>query len=167
MKKLILLRHAKSSWDNPSLEDINRPLSPRGVYSAKLMGTFIKSRYKKDLLNVYSSPSKRTKLTCDLAFNKKLKINYLKELYTFSHQDLFYWLKNKGDKNKILIVGHNPAFSELIQFLSGQKEETIFPTCALCEINLNIDTWNDIKKHCGDISLLQKVKSLKDYNFKK
>lgn len=167
MKKLILLRHAKSSWDDSSLEDIDRPLSPRGVYSAKLMGTFIKSRYKKDLLNIYSSPSKRTKSTCDLAFNTKLKINYPKELYTFSHQDLFYWLKNQRDQNKILIVGHNPAFSELIQFLSGQKEEIIFPTCALCEINLNIDTWNDIKKNCGNIQLLQKVKSLKNYNFKK
>ena len=167
MKKLILLRHAKSSWDDPTLEDINRPLSKRGVYSAKLMREFIMNKFKNDISNIYSSPSKRTKLTCDLVFNKNLTINYEDELYTFNFQDLLNWLKILGDKNKILIVGHNPAFIDLIQYLSKKDEIIQLPTCSLCEIHLNIDNWNGIKKNCGDIQLLQKVKNLKNYKFKK
>lgn len=167
MKKLILLRHAKSSWDDPTLEDINRPLSKRGEYSAKLMREFIKNKFKNDISNIYSSPSKRTKSTCDLVFNKNLTINYVKELYTFDFQELLNWLKNLGDKNKILIVGHNPAFLDLIQYLSIKDDIIQLPTCSLCEIHLNIDTWNGIKKNCGDIQLLQKVKNLNNYKFKK
>jgi len=167
MKKLILLRHAKSSWDDPTLEDINRPLSKRGVYSAKLMREFITNKFKNDIPNIYSSPSKRTKSTCDLVFNKNLTIDYVKELYTFDFQDLLNWLKNLGDKNKILIVGHNPALLDLIQYLSKKDEIIQLPTCSLCEIHLNIDTWNGIKKNCGVIELLQKVKKLKNYKFKK
>lgn len=167
MKKLILLRHAKSSWDDPTLEDINRPLSKRGEYSAKLMREFITNKFKNDISNIYSSPSKRTKSTCDLVFNKNLTINYIKELYTFDFQELLNWLKNLGDKNKILIVGHNPAFLDLIQYLSIKDDIIQLPTCSLCEIHLNIDTWNGIKKNCGDIQLLQKVKNLNNYKFKK
>ena len=100
MKKLILLRHAKSSWDDPTLEDIDRPLSKRGVYSAKLMRKFIMNKLKNDITNIYSSPSKRTKSTCNYVFNKNLTINYEKELYSFNFQDLLNWLKKiKGDKN--------------------------------------------------------------------
>jgi phosphohistidine phosphatase len=167
VKKLILLRHAKSSWDDPTLEDINRPLSKRGVYSAKLMREFIINKFKNEISNIYSSPSKRTKSTCDLVFNKNITINYEKELYTFNFQDLINWLKNLGDKNNILIVGHNPALLDLIQYLSKKEETILMPTCSLCEIHLNINSWNDIKKKCGVIQLMQKVKSLKNYNFKK
>ena len=166
MKKLILLRHAKSSWDDPTLEDIDRPLSKRGLYSAKLMREFIMNKFKNEISNIYSSPSKRTKATCDLVFNKNLTINYEKKLYTFDSQELLTWLKNLGDKNKILIVGHNPALLDLIQYLCKKEEIIRLPTCSLCEIHLNIDSWNDIKKKCGVIHLIQKVKSLKNYNFK-
>ena len=168
MKKLILLRHAKSSWDDPTLEDVDRPLSKRGVYSAKLMRKFIMNKLKNDITNIYSSPSKRTKSTCNYVFNKNLTINYDKELYSFNFQDILNWLKkNKGDKNTILIVGHNPALIDLIQYLSRKEEIILMPTCSLCEIHLNIDSWDDIKKYCGEIHLMQKVKSLKNYNYKK
>jgi phosphohistidine phosphatase len=167
MKKLILLRHAKSSWDNVSLNDIDRPLSKRGVYSAKLMQSFIQENYQNYSFNVYSSPSLRTKSTCEIVFLKKIKINYVQHLYTFHFQDLIFWLKKENKDDAIFIVGHNPAFVDLIKFLTSNKKKIIFPTCALCEIHLNINSWNDIKKNCGEIKLLQKVKKLKHYNFTK
>jgi len=165
MKKLILLRHAKSSWNETNLDDIDRPLSKRGIYSAQLMRVFIQTNYKKNISLIYSSLSKRTKSTCEIVFQNKIKINYDKRLYTFNHQDLLAWIKKEGSNNQIFLVGHNPALSDLIQHLSRTKEEIIFPTCALCEIHLNIDSWNDIKKNSGEIKLLQKVKNLKNYNF--
>ena len=57
MKKLILLRHAKSSWNETNLDDIDRPLSKRGIYSAQLMRVFIQTNYKKDISLIYSSLS--------------------------------------------------------------------------------------------------------------
>ena len=165
MKKLMLLRHAKSSWDNVNLDDIDRPLSKRGVYSANIMQSFIEENYQHYSLNVYSSLSQRTKSTCEIVFPKKSKVKYDQQLYTFDFQDLLVWLKKEKKNDPILIVGHNPALADLIQFLSFKKEEIVFPTCALCEIHLNIDSWDDIKKSCGDIKLLQKVKKLKNYNF--
>ncbi|MDA1350006.1 MAG: histidine phosphatase family protein [Proteobacteria bacterium] len=167
MKKLILLRHAKSSWDKLNLDDIDRPLSKRGVYSAKLMQSFIEENYQNYSFDVFSSLSLRTKSTCEIVFSKKIKINYVQHLYTFHFQDLIVWLKKENKNDAIFMVGHNPAFLDLIQFLASNKTEIIFPTCALCEIHLNIDSWNDIKKNCGEIKLLQKVKKLKNYNFTK
>ena len=96
MKKLILLRHAKSSWNETNLDDIDRPLSKRGIYSAQLMRVFIQTNYKKDISLIYSSLSKRTKSTCEIVFQNKIKINYDKRLYTFNHQDLLAWIKKKG-----------------------------------------------------------------------
>ena len=136
--------------------------------SVSYAGSLQMNKLKNDITNIYSSPSKRTKSTCNYVFNKNLTINYEKELYSFNFQDILNWLKkSKGDKNTILIVGHNPALIDLIQYLSRKEEIILIPTCSLCEIHLNIDTWNDIKKNCGEIHLMQKVKSLKNYNYKK
>ena len=79
-KRIFLLRHAKSSWDDFSLKDFDRPLSTRGIQDADLMGNYFHSK-KICLDRVISSPSKRTTETANHFFPNGIDIDTLPELY--------------------------------------------------------------------------------------
>lgn len=163
MKKLILVRHAKSSWEDENLDDFNRPLSTRGEYSSNVMKSFIDHKIDINDFNIFSSNAIRAKATTDIIFNNQ-KVTLLRELYTFEEKDLLKWLKRQKNKKNTIIIGHNPALINLINLLC-KNDILNFPTCAVCQVNLNIDSWSDIKKNIGNISYLQKVKDLKEYNY--
>ena len=92
-KKLFLLRHAKSSWKNLELDDHERPLSERGIFSCKVMATHIFKKLNFKDISIFSSNSKRTQETCKKIFKNSIKINYKRELYTFNFDDLIEWIK--------------------------------------------------------------------------
>lgn len=164
-KKLFLLRHAKSSWNNLELDDHERELSERGVYSCQVMSTYISKKLKFKDISIFSSNSKRTQETCKKIFKNSIKINYKRELYTFNFDDLIEWIKKFKTNKNLMIVGHNPALIDLINYITKSYIGK-FPTCALCEINIYINSWSEIKKNSADIKELQFVKKLKNYNYK-
>ena len=151
MKELILIRHAKSSWSNPLLEDFERPLNKRGAKNAPFMAKILKQKEVNPDL-IISSPSKRTKDTLDFfikEFEYKDKIIFEKSIYEAPFENLLKVVKNIDDKNKtIFLFGHNPGLNDLVNFLLGRFEENI-PTCGVLKLEFDIKNWEDIKEKSG------------------
>jgi len=146
MKELILLRHAKSSWDN-NLDDRNRPLTEKGVN--RIINISKASRkYFLDIDVVYSSPAIRAISTAIITSSvlkmdfSKMKIN--ENLYSFNSQNILSFIKSIDNKfNRVLCVGHNPAFTEVANLL-GKKELIHLPTAGWVKFKLNESDWKDI-----------------------
>jgi len=150
MKNLYLLRHAKSSWDDFTLKDFDRPLSTRGIQDADLMGNFFKSK-RKGLDLVVSSPSKRTKETLDHFFNKTTQnIIFDETIYHSSEQNIYSVLKHiEEDIKSLMIVGHNPSMHEFSESFSGQFIEK-FSTCGLASFEFD-DEWANVCEDSGTL----------------
>ena len=147
---LLLIRHAKSSWANPSLDDFDRPLNDRGNHNAPLMGKRIKN-YNLDLDTIISSPANRAKTTAKLIaqeINFDLKsIEYQSDLYHASSQ-IFISALSVQEKESIAIVGHNPGIQDFSYWLCS--EPTInFSTCGVIHISFDLDEWAEIHRNCG------------------
>jgi len=146
MKELILLRHAKSSWDN-NLDDRNRPLTEKGVN--RIINISKASRnFFLDIDVVYSSPAIRA-ISTAIITSSVLKINFSKikineNLYSFNSQNILSFIKSIDNKfNRVLCVGHNPAFTEVSNLL-GNKELIHLPTAGWVKFKLNESDWKDI-----------------------
>ncbi|PRM90301.1 phosphohistidine phosphatase [Aliarcobacter cryaerophilus] len=151
MKELILIRHAKSSWSNPLLDDFERPLNKRGEKNAPFMAKVLKQKgLTLDL--IISSPSIRTKQTLDYfiqEFDYKEEIIFEKSIYEAPFENLLKVIKNIDDKYKtIFLFGHNPGLNDLVDFLIGNFEENI-PTSGVLKLNFDIKKWEDIKEKIG------------------
>jgi phosphohistidine phosphatase len=145
MKKVLLMRHAKSSWKDPSLADFERPLNKRGKRDAPRMGAFLMDTdIKIDI--ILSSPAKRARQTVkrflrEYSFDGKLILE--DELYHSDHTiyiDLLNNLPNEIDS--IMIVGHNPEMDYFLDTVCDVYEH--MPTGAIAVINLPIDDWKEI-----------------------
>ncbi len=146
MKELILLRHAKSSWDN-NLDDRNRPLTEKGVN--RIINISKASRkFFLDIDVVYSSPAIRA-ISTAIITSSVLKINFSKikineNLYSFNSQNILSFIKSIDNKfNRVLCVGHNPAFTEVANLL-GNKELIHLPTAGWVKFKFNKFDWKDI-----------------------
>lgn len=122
--KLHLLRHADPEIGIRQKSDFDRKLSSKGLMQLPKISTTLKKRT--DLfkhLEIYSSPSKRTKQTVEGATEgvSGLKINYSEELYLPTIDKLLSFLNHLNTSNDILIVGHNPGLSQLASYFSGQQ----------------------------------------------
>ncbi len=148
MKELILIRHAKSSWSNPLLEDFERPLNKRGAKNAPFMAKVLKQKEVNPDL-IISSPSKRTKDTLDFfikEFDYKGEIIFEESIYEAPYINILKVIKNIDDKHKtIFLFGHNPGFNDLADFLLGRFEDNI-PTCGVLKINFDTNYWKNISK---------------------
>lgn len=143
MKTLILMRHAKSSWDL-SVADQDRPLQQLGITDAYLVA----KEFNVMKLNIdacYSSPANRALHTAMIAL-KTLdfpleKFQVSKELYDFSGHSVMEFVKNLDNKlNTVLIFGHNHAFTEIVN-LWGSKAIENLPTAGLVELIFETDNW--------------------------
>ena len=157
------MRHAKSSWDNASLADYDRPLNDRGLESAPLMGRLIKKRgYIPDA--VVSSPAKRAKKTAKLACEAAgitTSILFDEQIYEASPHTLAEVLSKVGDGvRSAMIVGHNPGMEGLIRFLTG--EVAAMPTAAFAVIDLDIEKWSDIGDQTGELVEVLRPKEVGD-----
>src|SRR5689334_1838719 len=122
MKTLLLLRHGKASWDDPALEDFDRPLNERGVTDSKLSGKFARrQKVKADL--VLSSPATRAKHTAELfiaAADLENSPVFDERIYEASARRLLQVLSELDDGNEsVLLIGHNPGFEDLLEHLTG------------------------------------------------
>ena len=151
MKELILIRHAKSSWSNPLLDDFERPLNKRGEKNAPFMAKVLKQKgLTPDL--IISSPSIRTKQTLDYfiqEFDYKGEIIFEESIYEAPFENLLKVIKNIDDKYKtIFLFGHNPGLNDLVDFLIGNFEENI-PTSGVLQLNFDIKKWENLKEKIG------------------
>jgi phosphohistidine phosphatase len=147
-KRLFLLRHAKSSWDDPGLADHDRPLAPRGVKAAKAMGGYLKRERIRPSL-VLSSSARRTRETVErLAPDGDVWIE--RELYAASDGELLKRLQRVPDTvDSVMLVGHNPGIQDLAVSLAGggaelERVERKFPTGALATLEFTGD-WRSLR----------------------
>lgn len=157
MKLLVLIRHAKSSWDDLSLSDFDRPLNDRGKKDAPRMARRFKERkITPDLL--YSSPAKRALRTCKV-FAEKLdipesSIRTDESLYHAEEEKLLGLCRKLKDKqNIVLLFGHNPGLTDFTNLLTGEKLLNI-PTCGIAAIRFRIKSWKDIAAGKGKLDFL-------------
>lgn len=148
MKKIHLIRHAKSSWADISLSDIERPLNDRGISTCRLMAEHI---YKAGCIfdNVFSSPAVRARSTIEIIADclEDMEITWETEedLYTFSSDSLIEWCRNIDESmSEIVMVGHNPAFTDFANRLGRSRIDNI-PTCGYVQMQSeNECLWHEI-----------------------
>lgn len=155
MKSILILRHAKSDWSNPSLSDFDRPLTKRGLNDAPRMGRIlIQFGCMPDL--IISSPSMRTRQTVELtAFDNGYRGEILWDdtLYGGSFSDIISALHSiPRNISRPMVVGHNPGVEETISLLLSPREQNPatsarfrIPTAGLVYLDAHIDTWKDLK----------------------
>ena len=169
MKIVGFLRHAKSSRDDPRLADIDRPLDPRGVHAAELMGAEFRKRDATFDL-VLASPARRvidTVRSFEKGYGRALQPTYEPVLYENSAGALLDVLTNIGEPaERILLVGHNPSLQKLGMMLASSGDELFadladhFPTAAAVLIELPAVRWSDVKPGTGRIIWLLKPRDL-------
>jgi len=152
MKRLTLIRHGKSDWHSPADSDFDRPLNERGKRAAVTMGERLAAADKIPGLLV-SSPAKRARTTARLIAREldypEQKIVFAAEIYDAALETLIELLCSIDDKvEQLLMVGHNPGFSELGQWLSNAAPDWL-PTCGQLELELPIDSWTDAEEACA------------------
>ncbi|WP_308992821.1 histidine phosphatase family protein [Mariniflexile litorale] len=148
MKKLFLIRHAKSSWKY-NVIDHERPLNEKGLNDANNISLYLKA----DSLNmdaVYCSDAVRTITTANIFFenlkmdSSKLQLNH--DLYDFSGSNLIRVIKECDNRiNHLMVFGHNHAITAFVNTFGSIPIDNV-PTCGVVCIEFNIDNWKDLNK---------------------
>ena len=146
MKTLLVLRHAKSSWDDPALGDHERPLNKRGRRDAPRMGELVRE-YGLIPDVVISSDAVRARRTAEAvaeAARYAGEILLDPRLYLAWPDDILSLLQRVREKAEtVMIVGHNPGLEQLVEQLTGERQD--LPTATLAQIGLPLDQWRDLK----------------------
>ena len=170
MRRLMLLRHAKSDWSTPGTRDQDRPLTARGREAAAKMGSYMaRHALVPDL--VVASPATRVVDTLALvlpAFTKQPKAVSDERLYeTDAEETLKFIRQTPRSVHSLLVVGHNPSLADLASLLmaSGDVETRQrlvekFPTAALAVIDFPLDDWSKIHPHSGRLDRFVVPKAL-------
>ena len=159
MKTLILLRHAKSGWDDPVARDFDRPLNPKGQRAAVAMGRHMKS-LGLAFDQVIASPAVRVVETLEqvrAGYGGDLAPQWDKRIYLASAATLLDLVHEFPDAaDTVLMAGHNPGLEELVLglvpggALRGDVEAK-FPTASLAEIHFEVERWQDIDPGEGEL----------------
>ena len=160
MKSLFLLRHAKSSWANPGLDDFDRPLNARGEKAAPKMAAYMRTHgLVPDL--VLCSTARRAEQTWDLidrSLDAGMPVKRLRGLYLASPSRLLEIIRRQSDAvARLLVVAHNPGMEVLAAALAGPGSDpghlatakTKFPTAALAVIRFDDDGWSGLSPGSG------------------
>ena len=166
MKTLLILRHGKSDWGADYATDHDRPLAKRGHRAADRMGDFLdRTGQIPDL--VISSTAVRARRTAELAMGKGHRnspLQFDEDLYgAFAPAVLELIREQEETIASLLLVGHQPTWSELVALLCGAA--TRFPTAALARIDFDVGRWTEVQPGAGSLiwlvtpKLLQKMDS--------
>ena len=164
MKHLLLLRHAKSDWDESGLPDIERLLAPRGERDALRIGEALYTNEPLPDL-ILSSTALRARQTIaaviQSAPHSSIEPRFLPSIYAASSTELMEVVRELRAACKCaLLVGHNPGFEELLARLTGKSEP--MPTAALAYIALDIPRWEEVTDGKGQLARFLTPRSLKD-----
>jgi phosphohistidine phosphatase len=158
MKTLFLVRHAKSSWKYPELDDFERPLNRRGRESLESMGELLKEiKAAPDL--IISSPATRAATTAraiaDMINYSLENILYSESIYMSDADILLHFIQDIDDDVKeAMLIGHNPALTELGNYISNKQISNI-PTCGIFCVEFNIPSWRKIGERCGILKFFE------------
>jgi phosphohistidine phosphatase len=155
MKTLFVMRHAKSSWENPDSSDFDRQLNEQGLRIALQMGeTIYKNHFQPAM--ILSSPAKRAKQTAILikeTAQLEGKIEYDERIYEASPFRLLQVIAEPDETvESLMLVGHNPGLEGLIKTLTGEIQA--MPTAALAVIDLDTNNWSEIAAESGKLRTL-------------
>jgi phosphohistidine phosphatase len=144
MKTLLLVRHAKSSWESPGVQDIDRPLNERGKEDAPEMAKRIKDR-KIDIDLFVSSPAKRARRTAKYFAEefdvKKDDILLEDDLYLANPSAFMNVIKGLGKKyDTVALFAHNPGITDLANQLSNMRIDNM-PTCSVFAVQADVESW--------------------------
>ena len=155
MKTVFFVRHAKSSWNDSSLADINRPLNDRGERDAPFMAKMLKNRdIEPD--RILSSPARRALDTARYfadAFGIPPKeIEVRPEIYEALPDDLEELVRGLPDEwSTVLIFGHNPTLTSLVNHFTDEFIDNI-PTCGIVQVNAKIKSWKKFEEESARVS---------------
>ena len=170
MRRLLLLRHAKSSWDTPGLADLERPLAPRGRQTAPLMAQLMaKRRWVPDL--VLCSQAERVRETWQLMaplLGAQIPSRTLRTIYPGAPSRLLMTLRRAPDEARtLLLIGHNPGLGSFATSLCGagsrkaiERLSTKFPTAGLAVIDFDIEHWSEVAGGAGRLEAFVRPKDL-------
>ncbi|MCP1468951.1 phosphohistidine phosphatase [Sphingobium sp. OAS761] len=171
MKRLTLLRHAKSDWDDPVARDFDRPLNRRGEKAARTMGEFA-ARKQMRFDALIASPAVRVVQTLETffdGFGTTLEPRWDRRIYLASSPTLFDVLRDLPDSaDSVLMAGHNPGLEELILDLvpddgaSSLREdvEVKFPTASIAVMELGIDHWSEVRENAATLASFTRPRDL-------
>ena len=151
------MRHAKSSWSNSEASDRERVLNSRGKKDAPRMGKVLSRHYPAVSPSV--SPALRAQLTWAGVCSTwpalaSLDYHIEESLYTFSSQDLISWLKKKDGDEPIFLIGHNPALTDLINYLTQANSISNLPTAGFAYLTLSLYEWPSLEAGVGKLEKL-------------
>lgn len=154
MKKLTLIRHAKSDWSSAAASDFDRPLNRRGNKAAPVMAARIRERDRiPDLL--VSSPAQRAFETAELlAHELDLPLDQIvfrRDIYEASLATLIEIVRQLPAPEHIALIGHNPGLSELGLWLCPRAPAWL-PTCAVLELELAAADWSGVEADCATLA---------------
>ncbi|MEZ5100944.1 MAG: histidine phosphatase family protein [Thermoleophilia bacterium] len=162
MRTLLLLRHAKSSWDDPTFDDHERPLSPRGRRAAAALARHVeRAGLAPDL--VLCSSARRARQTLGLLLDGlagEATILVEDGLYAAEAAELLERLREVDDADAtVLVIGHNPGIQELAVYLAATgaplpRVAERLVTGALAELELAVDHWTELAEGCGHLASL-------------
>jgi len=161
IKRLTLIRHAKSSWDDASLSDHARGLNERGRRNALRMGEALHARGIKFDLILCSSATRAGETLALLRKQLEIEddaVNYLDDLYCASAPILIELIQQVDNgKNNIAIIAHNPGLEDLAAMLINNKER--FVTCSVLKIEFEMDSWKQVDTVTGRQTLFLSPKT--------
>jgi phosphohistidine phosphatase len=168
VKHLWLLRHAKSSWDDPSLPDTDRPLAPRGRRAAELLAAHLAgSDVRPSVVLCSSSLRTRETLAAILpALGDALEVRIERALYGAGAAELLQRLRQVSNRaSSVMLIGHNPGIQDLALGLasSGPALASLhekFPTGALATVDVEVERWRDVDNRTAVATNLVTPRSL-------
>lgn len=152
MLELTLIRHAKSDWSDPVLNDFDRPLNRRGLDNAPMMGRILRERGM-EFDHVVSSPAQRAIITARLITAElgypESDIATRDDIYEAAATTLLYCVRQlPADATRCALVGHNPGITEFCNMLTGERIANL-PTCAVAVIGFELDDWRAVDADLG------------------
>jgi phosphohistidine phosphatase len=162
MKHLYLLRHGKSGWENPELNDFQRPLNERGRSDVPVIARYMRDKgYNPD--KVLCSTAIRTQETWELAAPELLTgerdVRFSNRLYLAIPDQVISQIRNAGDEcDALLVIGHNPGMQESAMAFANsrgtehyRKIEDVFPSSGLAVLRFDADSWSDVHTGLGNL----------------
>ncbi|MEM9478385.1 MAG: histidine phosphatase family protein [Verrucomicrobiota bacterium] len=155
MKELLVIRHAKSSWDHPELADHDRPLNARGKAAAP--------RVAEELIRIGAAPEAFISSTAVRAFEtakviarafggSEEEIVSVDELYGASARMILNTVQQFDEAwNRVAIFGHNPGFHDFVDRLLKKESVDRFPTCAVAHLKLDSDFWGSVEEGSAEL----------------
>jgi len=170
MKTLILMRHAKSAWDDPQQKDIDRPLSTRGRKAAPRMGAWLADEgYRPDVL--LCSTARRTRDTLELlrpSLPNGMTVEFVGGLYMASPREMQIEIaKVPATAGTVMLLGHNPGLGSLASLLAGGGDQKAlghlhgkFPTAAIAVLAFNVGQWTELGAGTGVLRAFMRPRDL-------